>query len=515
MERRIGEIFEYQGKILRVKEAEGKICEGCLFLNKCTCETKGAVGWCDCGTRSDKKNVIFVEVKEQQETETVKERKIGEKFDYYGKTLEVVETKSDTCYQCCFKEETGRCSRIKSKTGLCDMHKRSDRRPVIFVEVKKDAQKESEAIKERKIGEVFDYDGKKLRVEEFRSDCVSCFFDGQCSKTIKETTGACGSSIRKDGKNVIFAEVPPQKDTEEPKERKVGEVFEYEGRKLKVMEETDGCTGCYFREYSCHANRRIIGECIYNKRSNNKGVIFIDITDESANKPQTQEQTEQPHEEPQKLNLCEILKNCPKGTEFWSPMLGNVKLNSIDHAQQRVYVILETGANWYINSDATITLDYVTSAEIMLYPSREQRDWSKVKYEPKKELPRTWVEFCKNYPCKKDECFITSASSLYWTTEGAERQVYCDKNFLPNRQAAEAHLAYMQLHQLRDAWREGWLPDWKDDMQAKFSIVYNNGEYSVFDYQYVSRFLSFQDKDRAKEFLECFKDLIKKAGDLI
>ena len=142
MERKIGEIFEYEGKILRVKEVEGKICKGCLFLNKCTCETKGIVGWCGCGTRSDKKNVIFVEVKEQQETEAVKERKIGEKFDYYGKTLEVVETKSDTCYQCCFKEETGRCSRIKSKTGVCDAHKRSDRRPVIFVEVKNETKEQ-------------------------------------------------------------------------------------------------------------------------------------------------------------------------------------------------------------------------------------------------------------------------------------------------------------------------------------------------------------------------------------
>ena len=99
MERRVGEVFEYQDKILRVKEAEGKICEGCVFLTKCTCEIKGEVGWCGCGTRSDKKNVIFVEVKEPtHETEAVKERKIGEKFDYYGKTLEVVETKSDTCY---------------------------------------------------------------------------------------------------------------------------------------------------------------------------------------------------------------------------------------------------------------------------------------------------------------------------------------------------------------------------------------------------------------------------------
>lgn len=77
------------------------------------------------------------------------------------------------------------------------------------------------------------------------------------------------------------------------------------------------------------------------------------------------------------IDLTKILKNCPKGTEFWSPMLGNVKFNSIEHERQIVYVISETGATWHFNSDATITLDYVTSAEIMLYPSKEQRDWSK------------------------------------------------------------------------------------------------------------------------------------------
>ena len=511
MERRVGEVFEYQGKILRVKEAEGKICEGCLFLTKCTCEIKGEVGWCGRGTRSDKKNVIFVEVKEQQELETVKERKIGEKFDYYGKTLEVVETKSDTCYQCCFKEETGRCSRIKTKTGVCDMHKRTDRRPVIFMEVKKQSQKEAEAVKERKIGEVFDYEGKKLRVEEFRSDCVGCFFDGRCTETIKESTGACGSSIREDGKNVIFAEVPLHEDTEEPKERKVGEVFECEGKKLKVVEtEITKCDDCYFFDNNaCLKNYQVAGECLSRKRTDYKPIIFVEVKDE-----QPQEQTEQPHEEP-RINLCELLRHCPKGTEFWSPMLGDVKLSSIDHARQRVFVILETGANWHFNPDATLTFGGVTSTDIMLYPSREQRDWSKVKYEPTNVLPRTWEEFCANYPCKKDECCITAGCGLYWATEGAERQVHCDKNFLSNRQAAEAHLAYMQLHQLRDAWREGWIPDWKDDMQAKFSIVYNNGEYSVFDYQYVSRFLAFQDEKRAKEFLECYKGLIKKACDLI
>ena len=301
MERRIGEIFEYQGKILRVKEAEGKICEGCLFLNKCTCETKGSVGWCGCGTRSDKKNVIFVEVKEPQETEAVKERKIGETFDYYGKTLEVVETKSDTCYQCCFKEETGRCSRIKSKTGLCDMHKRSDRRPVIFVEVKNESKEQ------------------------------------------------------------------PQQ-TEKPKELKIGETFVYKVRKLKAIEKEgiDDCDGCVLFKEDCKRVHDLVGECEGKKRNDGKGVVFVDA-DEFDDYPLIVEEQPQEQTEPQqKLNLCELLRYCPKGTEFWSPMLGNVKLNSIDHAQQRVFVILETGANWYINSDATITLDYVTSAEIML-----------------------------------------------------------------------------------------------------------------------------------------------------
>ena len=506
MERKIGDTFEYQGKKLIVEESNNGSCVGCFFNGQCPLIVRKTAGECQAESRVDNKYIIFVEVKEQQETEAVKERKIGEIFDYDGKTLEVVETKSDTCYNCYFKEKTGRCSRIKSKTGVCDMHKRTDRRPVIFMEVKKEAQKESEALKERKIGEVFDYDGKKLRVEEFRSDCVGCFFDGQCSKTIKETTGACGSSIREDGKNVIFAEVPLHEDTEEPKERKVGEVFEYEGRKLKVMEETDGCTGCYFREYSCH-NHKIIGECLYSKRSNNKGVIFIDITDESSNKPQ-------PQEESQKLNLCEVLKHCPQGEQFWSPMFGYVTLYSTDQETKKVLVTAEDNVNCVINSDGTATIYGVTSPEVMLYPSREQRDWSKVKYEPKHVLPRSWEEFCATHDITMSEYFIGNTGNIFNSNSG-KRIPEISKTILPSEQAAEAHLAYMQLHQLRNAWREGWTPDWKDNTQAKFAIIYNKDEHIVFDCRFISRFLTFQDEARAKEFLECYKGLIKKAGDLI
>ena len=136
MERKIGDTFEYQGKKLIVEENKSGGCGGCFFNKFCPLIVRQTAGECQAESRVDNKYVIFVEVKEQHETEAVKERKIGEKFGYDGKTFEVVETKSDTCYLCCFKENDGRCSKNKSKVGECEMIKRSDRRPVIFVEVK-------------------------------------------------------------------------------------------------------------------------------------------------------------------------------------------------------------------------------------------------------------------------------------------------------------------------------------------------------------------------------------------
>ena len=94
-----------------------------LFNELCTLIVRKTAGEYQAESRVDNKYVIFVEVKEQQEAETVKERKIGEKFNYYGKTLEIVETKTDSCYECCFKKDIMRCSQNKSKTGECVMSK--------------------------------------------------------------------------------------------------------------------------------------------------------------------------------------------------------------------------------------------------------------------------------------------------------------------------------------------------------------------------------------------------------
>ena len=77
------------------------------------------------------------------------------------------------------------------------------------------------------------------------------------------------------------------------------------------------------------------------------------------------------------IDLTKILKDCPDGEQFWSPMLGYVKLYNINQERKIVSVILETDATWDINANGTISIGNVTSPDIMLYPSKDQRDWSK------------------------------------------------------------------------------------------------------------------------------------------
>ena len=150
-------------------------------------------------------------------------------------------------------------------------------------------------------------------------------------------------------------------------ERKIGETFEYEGKKLEVKAASRACDGCFLEEKCCIDSAELLGTCGFGDRTDKKDVIFVEIQ-------------EQPHvqaEQPQ-LNLCEILKHCPQGETFWSPMLDGVKFSCIDEERQMIIVeTIEGHFTWEINADGTISIDEVTSPEVMLYPSKEMRDWSK------------------------------------------------------------------------------------------------------------------------------------------
>ena len=137
----------------------------------------------------------------------------------------------------------------------------------------------------------------------------------------------------------------------------------------------------------------------------------------------------------------------------------------------------------------------------------------------KPQLPNTWEEFCKNYPVKSGEFMIDSLSKIL-TPGLRDREMHVDQNLLPSYKAAEQHLALMKLHQLRDCYRNGWLPNVKDDAD-KYCIerlcnpVSRNIELRVAWYDTVCTFLSFPTFELAKEFLTNFRELIEQAGDLI
>lgn len=131
-------------------------------------------------------------------------------------------------------------------------------------------------------------------------------------------------------------------------------------------------------------------------------------------------------------------------------------------------------------------------------------------------LPNTWQEFCEMYPIKEDkkEYFIDENSNIKLLKKGIRHNTI-HRNVLPSLQSLKAHIAQMQLEQLRDCYRQGWLPDWSDGNQMKYGIYYDRYILVVQSIYHCSTFLSFQSQDIAEKFFNNFKGLIETAGDLI
>ena len=134
----------------------------------------------------------------------------------------------------------------------------------------------------------------------------------------------------------------------------------------------------------------------------------------------------------------------------------------------------------------------------------------------KTELPKTWEEFCENYKIQSNECYISSNSTIKPATLSSDPRLICtDSNLLPNKQAAEQHLALMKLHQLRDCYNDNWHCDWNNEYEKNAVIVRSHGELKIYAEWAITTFLTFKSMEIAKLFLKNFHDLIEKAGDLI
>lgn len=96
------------------------------------------------------------------------------------------------------------------------------------------------------------------------------------------------------------------------------------------------------------------------------------------------------------LNLCEILKDCPKGTKLWSSVWGDVFFDKIyEGICSKPIALTAVGCN-----DITLysngKMHNIKEAECVLFPSRYKRDWSKFKVPVKKKFdPKEFKPFDK------------------------------------------------------------------------------------------------------------------------
>lgn len=105
------------------------------------------------------------------------------------------------------------------------------------------------------------------------------------------------------------------------------------------------------------------------------------------------------------LDLVKILKNCPRGTKLYSPLCGEVVLNSVN--EYNVDYPIEVNCDDF---QLTFTRDgrynRRFNGECMLYPSNDQRDWSKFKAPVEKFDYSTLKPF--------DKVLVRDSDDLFW-----------------------------------------------------------------------------------------------------
>lgn len=110
------------------------------------------------------------------------------------------------------------------------------------------------------------------------------------------------------------------------------------------------------------------------------------------------------------LNLVEILKDCPKGTKLYSCIHGEVEFSHVDLGYEVYYPIVVTTSTSY---NRTFTHDgrffEGFNGECMLFPSKDNRDWSTF------VAPKKKVERFDPYTLKSFDQILVRDADLEWS----------------------------------------------------------------------------------------------------
>ena len=183
-----------------------------------------------------------------------------------------------------------------------------------------------------------------------------------------------------------------------------------------------------------------------------------------------------------KINIAEILRNCPQGMELYSPLCGKcvfdrLNMGTIICKKQNTQEIIFTSEGYYM-------LPVFNDCECILFPSKDQRDWSKFK-RPFKDgdiifthadslkigLGNTWISIFKENSAKGVVTYagIKEDGSNYYDNTDEEKGLLCSHNDIVSQRLATEE----EKQKLFDAIKANgykWNEDTKKLVPNKFDL---------------------------------------------
>ena len=141
------------------------------------------------------------------------------------------------------------------------------------------------------------------------------------------------------------------------------------------------------------------------------------------------------------LNLAEIIKDCTKGTKLYSTIYGDVELVRVylDDDAYPIEIKIGEGSDMicYTTNDGRLLYEF--PGECTLFPSKEQRDWSKFKVKkPKFKVGDKIVNIPRKYmgasgtqgiisKITDDKYIFTDGSYIFISNQGSWELVHDKK----------------------------------------------------------------------------------------
>ena len=207
------------------------------------------------------------------------------------------------------------------------------------------------------------------------------------------------------------------------------------------------------------------------------------------------------------IDLIKILEGCPKGTKFYSIIHGEITFKSIQYTSD--YPIR-------FDSDAVGGLVPLTregkairnSGECIVFPSKDQRDWSK--FEKFWDKPSDKI-LARDYPKTYEDCISKLRISRDCKVEGYK----CDL-LTAFQKLLICRNAYWKIAGEEIGLGKPWKPDWSNKNELKYCIEnsYDKGiHYDVL--VHTQKILAFPTYEMRDAFYENFKELIEQCKELL